>query len=379
MLRDPLALTEKTILVPQALAPALALCDGSRDAGGIAAALAVRFRLNVSLDKLRGLINVLDEACLLENERSESARRDVLRAYRQAAFRPPSCVGGSYPEGEDDLRAMLEDYLAETNGGGQTCENVRGLSSPHIDFGRGGAVYAGVWQSAAEALRMADVVVIFGTDHNSVNSLFTLTRQNYATPLGVLRTDVDVVNELAEVVGEEAAFEEEIHHRMEHSVELAAVWMQYMCMKGKRDADLPALVPVLTGDLRAQSHNQDRLEGFISALRRATQGRRVFYAAAADLAHVGPAFGGAALDASAKIALQAADDELLRHICAGDAGGFYAAIQTVENCNNVCGVTPIYLTLRMIQPTRGRMTGYALCPADENNTSVVSVCGAVLE
>jgi hypothetical protein len=42
-LRDPLRLTDNTILIPQSLAPILALCDGTRDAGGIRASLAVRY------------------------------------------------------------------------------------------------------------------------------------------------------------------------------------------------------------------------------------------------------------------------------------------------------------------------------------------------
>ena len=33
LLRDPLQLTDKTLLVPQPLAPALALCDGTRASG----------------------------------------------------------------------------------------------------------------------------------------------------------------------------------------------------------------------------------------------------------------------------------------------------------------------------------------------------------
>jgi len=49
LLRDPLQLTDKTLLVPQPLAPVLVLCDGTReDASALSASLAVRYGLRIS-------------------------------------------------------------------------------------------------------------------------------------------------------------------------------------------------------------------------------------------------------------------------------------------------------------------------------------------
>jgi hypothetical protein len=42
LLRDPLRLTDKTVVIPQHLAPLLTLCDGTRDSSALRAALAVR-------------------------------------------------------------------------------------------------------------------------------------------------------------------------------------------------------------------------------------------------------------------------------------------------------------------------------------------------
>jgi hypothetical protein len=65
-------------------------------------------------------------------------------------------------------------------------------------------------------------------------------------------------------------------------------------------------------------------------------------------------------------------------MCRGDAEGFHGAIQRVQDANNVCGVTPIYLTLRLLAPQHGENLGYAVCPADEAQTSVVTICGVSL-
>jgi predicted class III extradiol MEMO1 family dioxygenase len=76
--------------------------------------------------------------------------------------------------------------------------------------------------------------------------------------------------------------------------------------------------------------------------------------------------------------LKATDDELIDAICRGDAEGFFSAIQCTGNASQVCGVSPIYLTLRLLAPTRGEKRGYSVCPADDKGTSFVTICGVTL-
>ena len=47
----------------------------------------------------------------------------------------------------------------------------------------------------------------------------------------------------------------------------------------------------------------------------------------------------------------------------------------VEDSNDVCGLPPIYLSLRLLGKTRGETIAYDQCPADEQDTSWVSVAG----
>jgi len=76
--------------------------------------------------------------------------------------------------------------------------------------------------------------------------------------------------------------------------------------------------------------------------------------------------------------LKAADDALLAHICTGDADGFFDAIRRVGDRNNVCGLPPIYLMLRLLPGTQGEVVAYDRCPADANGTSLVSICGVTI-
>jgi len=257
---------------------------------------------------------------------------------------------------------------------------IVGLISPHIDYQRGGPVYAGVWERAAGAVQAADLVIIFGTDHAGSPGRLTLTRQNYATPYGVLPTDTGVVDAIADAIGEEDAFDEEIHHRGEHSIELAAVWLHHM-----RDGRPCQVVPILCGSFQhfvqggADPAGDPTLNAALDVLRSATADRRTLVVAAADLAHVGPAFNDLSpIDHIRHAQLQVADEILIDTVIDVDAGAFFNTIAAEGDRRNICGLPPIYLTLRLLEgDARGELTGYERCPADGQRTSFVSVCGVV--
>ncbi len=377
VVRDPLRLSEQMVMIPQTLAPALALCDGTRDLRAIRAALMVRYGVRVNEETLRSLIATLDELYLLENERFREAQARALEIYRRAPFRPPMLAEEVYPEDPTALRQLIRRFEEEASGEDLE-EDGRGLVSPHIDYARGGRTYARVWRRAAPFVREADLAVILGTDHYGEDRSITLTRQHYATPFGVLPTALSVVDALAQALGEEAAFAGELRHRGEHSIELAAVWLH-----ATREGKPVELVPILCGPLMSFiQEDRDPISDpaivrFIETLRAAIAGRRAVIVAAGDLAHVGPAFGGRPLDLPGRARLKADDEALIERMVAGDAAGFFAEIRRTKDRNNVCGVSPIYLALRVLEPTTGEKVDYALCPADEQGTSVVSICGLV--
>lgn len=390
MLRDPLQLSERMLLFPQALGLVLALCDGTLTPAEMSRAIGRHIGQPVPVEFVTQVIGALDEVYLLENERFVTAKADARAGFRQAPCRPPLLAGQGYPNDPDKLHTLLESYLAPVrqrrNGSGPLrVSGPVGLLSPHIDYPRGGAVYAQVWDRVAPAVEAADLVVIFGTDHYGADPI-TLTRQHYATPYGILPTAGEIVDQLAaavdEIEGEGAAYAGELRHRGEHSLELVAVWLHHL--RGRRPVEL---APILVGGFHPFVYNgaspaQDRLlRRVLETLTQATVGRNVLVVASGDLSHVGPAFGGQPLDTASRAAVAAADAELLAAMAAGDAHSFFESIRAVRDGYNVCGVSPIYLTLQLLTALTGSVVGeaagYATCPADEQNTSAVTVGGIV--
>ncbi len=391
-LHDPEELHEGTLLVPEAAAPLLALLNGTTPVERLTA-FAPRA-------EIEGLLRALDEAGLLDNERAQAARRSVANAFHESPQRTPALAGLSYPAAPEALRESLDGYLAAMQEAASPSANAFhqkgatggvGLLSPHIDFARGGETYARVWRQFAPALVDADLVIVFATDHGGVDP-YTLTRQRYATPFGPLPTAVDIVDALAAVIDEElgegAAFAGELRHRKEHSIELVLVWLHYMLQKLGR-SDAPEIVPILCGSFYPYIRNghvpaDDALHArVLAALREASQGRRTLVVASGDLAHVGPAFGGAPVHQPQRDLLRQADGALIETLVAGDERTFFEQIRAVRDRNNVCGTTPVYHALRLLHALHGEHaieglpTGYQQCPADARNSSTVSICGVV--
>ena len=380
LIQDGLKLTDTAIVLPQALGPFAMLSDGTNTLPEMQAKLEVRYGLQLSQDIMADLLGQFDEALLLESEHFNEVKQQAIEEYRAKPFRQPALSGLSYPDDADSLREMLRDYLDNVEPASPLPASSRGIISPHIDYRRGGLTYAHVWAAAAEAVRQAELVIILGTDHNGGLGTLTLTPQNYASPLGVMPTDGEIVNKLAGVLGPDNAFAEELHHVGEHSIELVLVWLQYM----RQEKPCP-VVPILVGSFyhymtgQAAIEDEKRYSQFVDILRTEMEKRRTVIVSSGDLAHLGPAFGEPPLNVAAYDQIKVDDDALLENLCRGNADSFFKFMQAGQYQRNVCGLSPFYFTLKTLAHTHGQTLAYDRCPADQNDTSFVSVCGVVWE
>jgi len=380
LLRDPLELTDVQLVVAPPLAQLLVYCDGTRNIGELQSALVRDYGTPVDYNIISDALKQLDDAFLLDNQRSQDALDSLLTDYRNRPYREPALAGLSYPADPYELTSQLLSFGEADDLSKWTPWTGRGIVSPHIDYPRGGDVYSQVWQRAEFAVKQADLVIVFGTDHNGSDGSITLTTKPYATPFGVMPIDLQIVDGLAEAIGPDA-FTEELHHRKEHSIELSATWLHYI---GERQPT--PMIPVLCGSFHGffnggrNPDESEKITAFIDALKELTAGKRVLAVASVDLAHVGPNFGDEfIMDASRREALVQEDELLIEAISEGDEGRFFQRIAGVKDRNRICGASSIYLLLRYLGSTQGELISYAHCPADQHDTSLVSICGVLLQ
>jgi AmmeMemoRadiSam system protein B len=354
--------------------------DGQRTVSEIQAAFSEYVDLPIDISLIQKTVDQLDAACLLDNEHARQTIKVHLHEYHSQPHRPPALAGLSYAPDPAELSQSFIDYGRDDNLNGWQPWQGRGIISPHIDYQRGGPVYAQVWKRAAAAVQDAELVLVFGTDHNGSPGHITLTEKAYATPYGVIPTEPDLIKRLAEALGP-TAFVEELHHRKEHSIELSAVWLHYT-----RQQNPPPMIPILCGSFHHFVMNgghpaQDAvLNRFVNELKAATNGRRVLAVASVDLAHVGPNFGDDfVMDSDRRAELADRDRSLMDAIRQGDAERFYGEIAAVQDRNRICGFSSIYLMLRYLGQTDGVKVAYEHCAADTADESLVSICGMLLQ
>ena len=120
------------------------------------------------------------------------------------------------------------------------------------------------------------------------------------------------------------------------------------------------------------------MSGTVEVLRRVAASRRTLFVAAADLAHVGPAFGDPLpLDLAAKARLAEQDQRLMDIMGQGEAEDFFQEVKSEGDRRRICGLPPIYLALSILSGVTGSPTGYTQCPADADGGSLVSICGMI--
>src|SRR5205807_1549712 len=134
-------------------------------------------------ERLAGLIARLDAGLYLDTPR--------FRAVADGKVRPPRCIG-CYEGEPQALRAQVRRLFTGRGGPGlpgpaRRDGRLRAALLPHIDYHRGGVSYAWGFKEVFEHTD-ASLFVIIGTSHYS-GQRFTLTRKDYATPLGIAPTD----------------------------------------------------------------------------------------------------------------------------------------------------------------------------------------------
>jgi MEMO1 family protein len=124
---------------------------------------------------------------------------------------------------------------------------------------------------------------------------------------------------------------------------------------------------------------ETRFKILVELLRAEMGQRRTLVVAAGDLAHLGPAFDTSPLDSGAYTQMKVDDATLMDTLAQGNAATFFKLMHNGHYQRNVCGLSSFYFTLDILGQTRGQVIAYDRCPADNQNTSFVSICGMVLE
>jgi AmmeMemoRadiSam system protein B len=293
--------------------------------------------------------------------------------------RPPACIG-VYSADPTRLKQQLEQLFVAPGGPGLPApdaarppgQRLRAILAPHMDYTRGGTVYGWAFKELIQSTD-ARLFFIIATSHYSLQR-FTLTRQDFATPLGPVLTDRACVDRLCELYGP-GLFNDPHAHTREHSIELEVVLLQYLTYQRQPVRILPLLVGSLADcvDQRRDPAEQPDLARMVRALRQleAEVGEPVCYLISGDLAHIGRKFGDRyRLDAPRLHASRQQDEQILAAAEQADPREYFARIAQEDDCRRICGLPPTWVALSAAQPKVGRLLQYRQYVAPDKSESV---------
>jgi len=332
----------------------------------------------VPVDGLVQLATALDDGLFLDGPK--------VLAYLNGPVRRPSCIG-CYPPEPDAIRERFRKLFTNPGGPGLPDENaartksLRAVLVPHMDYARGGVTYGWGFKELLERTD-ASLFVIIATSHYSPER-FTLTRMNFATPLGLATTDQAYVDRLVHHYGT-GLFDDPVAHLPEHSIELEVILLQYL-YENRRPF---RIVPLLVGSFadcvhlgRDPSQSAD-IARMVAALQRAEReaGEKICYIISGDLAHIGPKFEDPEPVAEPFLSFSRKQDEsVLATLHEADEGEYFRVIANEKDARRICGLPPTWLTLAVAKPSSGRVLHYSQYVHPTGHESVSFAAAAFYE
>ena len=199
-LRDPLNLSGKILFFPYPIFFIVSLFDGQNSVVDIQEKFMRQFGELLFREKIQELANQLEEHFLLDSERFRRLELEIIEAFKTAPTRPMVLSGEAYEADPDCAKKMIHSFFTPPEGPGLPVAGPRsgdllGVIAPHIDYRRGGNCYAWAHQAIQESSPV-DLFIILGTAHSPMASPFVLTRKDFQTPWGLVKTDQEFLAEM---------------------------------------------------------------------------------------------------------------------------------------------------------------------------------------
>ncbi len=184
------------------------------------------------------LLAVLLALCFFSNCQSHTNPPVAMKTQDTLQNRPPAVAGSFYPSDAAEIRQMLNKYFAKAPAP-DTDRDVLSVISPHAGYVFSGEVAAAAFNQIDPEKEYKTIFILGSSHRNSFPGASVYSIGNYITPLGVVKTDLDIAWKLA-VENQVLSYDPQ-YHRSEHSIEVQIPFLQYFLKKDFK------IVPILLG------------------------------------------------------------------------------------------------------------------------------------
>lgn len=283
-------------------------------------------------------------------------------------MRNPAVAGAFYEGSKENLLRQIERCYMHRLGPGRfpSVESRKGrlvgVVVPHAGYLYSGPVAAHSYTAVAHD-GLPESYVVLGPNHSGTGAPLALTRQDFETPLGIVRND----SELFAALSKSPLEDDPIAHRHEHSIEVQLPFLQHL-------VEHPKFVPICMGfqeyDLAAE------VGGVVAD---AVKGRDALIIASSDFTHVGPQYGNRpSRGMNAPEFAQDQDSKALERIVALDPKGLADRIARYDI--TMCGYGPVIAMLaaaRRLGAKEAKLLKYATSSDVSDDSTMAVGYGAV--
>ncbi len=229
-------------------------------------------------------------------------------------MRKPAVAGMFYPADKGSLERLVLECMKEAKKSSKSVSAYAGVC-PHA-----GLIYSGIPAACTlisiKELTRAETIVIAGPNHTGMGTLVSLSADDWETPMGIFKNDVEFGNAMLQ--GATFIKKDELGHRFEHSIEVQLPFLSIVNPKAK-------IVPLCMAEQGIEAA-RDVADSILRAERKL--GRDAVFIASSDFSHY----------VSAEWA-EKEDEKALSYITKLDAEGFQK--ERRERDWSICGFGPI--------------------------------------
>lgn len=373
LVSDRLGLIKNPVLLQGEALEVLALIDGQHDDQDIRLEFLRKRGYSLKGVGLVGeILQSFRQLWLLDTPEFQRRKQELIQEFAVLPVREPALAGEAYPEHPEELKTLLLEILELEKLPPEVERLVSDrkpsvLVAPHIDLRRGRRLYSLTYRSLVG--KKYRRVIVLGTGHAVENGTISLTEKDFSTPLGRLKADKELVQNLRKA-GAALVTPDDFAHKKEHSIEFQLLFLQYLLGNDFQ------LVPVLFGSFLPWLETACRASGipdlgpFLDVLAEAAAEPGTLVVAGVDFCHVGPGFGHQQTASELKGAVVAYDHDLVEALIGWQPESFWGQVRASGDRFNVCGFPVLASLLEIFQKREGFFLGYELSEEQATGSAV---------
>lgn len=233
--------------------------------------------------------------------------------------------GQFYPSSRSELEKQMAKFFSNLEVSSLKQRDIKLAIVPHAGYVFSGKCASFVYKLLKES--SFETFIILGTNHSNLGSSFSLSIEDFETPLGVVESDIQVIEDIMTRAGQEDVDIEvdENSHKYEHSIEVQLPFLQFVQKKFR-------VVSILVKETKISE-----IDKFAKILASVINNKKIFVLASSDFTHYGSNYGFVPFTDNVRENLYELDSGIIDSILTLDGKKF---LKQTEN-STVCGKSSI--------------------------------------